>query len=159
MKQISKNSGFSLVEVLVGAAIIVVSVLAVMAVTEKSVAMSRRALHTLQASYLLEEGAEAMRILRDDAWSNVSTLSPSTDYYLEFSGGTWTVSTTPSLIGIFTRVINIENVNRDFTSGDIDAGGTDDPQAKLATLTISWQEGGETINKTLSFYVMDIFAS
>lgn len=145
------------VEIIVAISIIVVSVLAAIAVTQKSIYVSRQALHVSQASFLLEEGAEVTRILRDNAWSNISSLSAGTNYYPTFSG-TWTLSTTPSTIGIFTRIIAVTNVNRDTTSGDISTSGINDPGTKLITVTISWSESGQTMSKVLSFYIMDIFS-
>jgi len=147
-----------MVEVIVVISIIVVSVLAAMSVTEKSIYVSRQALRIEQASFLLEEGAESVRIIRDNAWSNISLLNAGTDYYLTFSAGTWSLSTTPSTIGIFTRKINVSNVNRNTSTDDIASSGADDPETKLITIAVSWTDGGDTINKTLSFYIMDIFS-
>lgn len=146
-----------MVEVIVAISIIVVSVLAAMTVTQKSISVSRQALHTSQASFLLEEGAEVARILRDNAWSNISSLSSGTNYYPVFSG-TWTLSTTSSTVGIFTRTITVTSVNRDNTTADIATTGTNDPGTKLITVTVSWNESGQTMSKTLSFYIMDIFS-
>jgi len=150
-------SGFMTVEVIVATAIIVISVLAAMTVTQKSISVSRQALHTSQASFLLEEGAEVVRILRDNAWSNVSSLNVGTNYYPTFSSS-WTLSTTPSTVGIFTRTVVVTNVNRDATTSDIAVSGTNDPGTKLITVTVSWSESGQTISKTLSFFIMDIFS-
>jgi len=149
------------VEILVAISIITASILAAMAVTQKSVYVSRQAFHTAQASFLLEEGAEAVRIVRDNAWSGISGLTAGGTYYLKFSGGTWITSTTLSdgVLGIFTRKVSVANVNRDNTSKDIvSSGGTLDAGTKLVTITVSWLEGGTLITKTLQFYIMNIFS-
>lgn len=146
------------VEVIVAIAIIVVAVLAAMTVTQKSVSVSRQSLHVSQANFLLEEGAEVVRVLRDNAWSNISGLTDGTSYYPTFSTGSWTLSTTLSTVGIFTRTITVASVNRDATSGDISVSGTNDPGTKLITVTVSWNEGGQVMSKTLSFYIMNIFS-
>ena len=151
------NRGFMMVEILVVASIMVVSILAAMAVAEKSVRVARQALHVTQAAYLLEEGAEAVRINRDNSWNNISTLTPATNYYPLFSGGTWTLSPTPGVVDIFTRTVTVASVSRDGSTGEISEEGTDDPGTKLITATVSWPEGGATVSKTLSFYIMDIF--
>src|SRR3989338_6008984 len=93
------NKGFLLVEVMVAVSIIAVSIMAVMAVAEKSVFLSRQALHGTEAAFLLEEGAEAVRVLRDNGWSNISALSPATAYYPLFSDGTWRLSSARSQVG------------------------------------------------------------
>ncbi len=148
-----------MVEVLVAAFIITISVLAAMAVTQKSITVSRQALQSTQAAFLLEEGVEAVRVLRDNAWSNISNLTEATDYYPLFSGGTWTLSSTPFSVGMFTRKVVVSDVNRDDTTGDISPSGTDDPGTKLVVVTVFWNEAGVMVSKTLSFYIMDIFSS
>jgi len=159
MKNFKKISGgFMMVEVIVAISIIVVSVLAAMSVTQKSIFVSRQALHVKEASFLLEEGAESVRIIRDNSWNNISALNVGTDYYIIFLGQTWTLSSTPSSVGIFTRKVNILNVNRNVSTDDIANLGTYDPGTKLTTITVSWVDGGETLSKTLSFYIMDIFS-
>lgn len=148
-----------MVEVLIAVSIITASILSAMAVAQKSIYVSRQAFHSTQASFLLEEGAEAVRVLRDNAWTNISSLTPNTNYYPTFSGGTWTLSLTPNTVGIFTRTATIATVNRDNTTKDISGTGTNDPGTKLVTVTVSWVEGGTTVTKTLQFYIMNIFSS
>lgn len=146
------------VEILVAVSIITASILAAMAVSQKSVYVSRQAFHATQAAFLLEEGAEAVRILRDNAWANISGLTAGSNYYPTFSGGTWTLSSTANTVGIFTRTVNMASVNRDDITKDISISGTNDPGTKLFTVTVSWAEGGITVIKTLQFYITDIFS-
>ncbi|MEK7081265.1 MAG: hypothetical protein AAB902_02670 [Patescibacteria group bacterium] len=158
MKKIFQKQGFMVIEVLIAVSIITVSILAAMAVSQKSVYVSRQAFHTTQAAFLLEEGAEAVRILRDNAWTNISSLTPNTNYYPTFSGNTWVLSPTANIVSIFTRTVSIANVNRDNATKDISITGTDDPGTKLVTVTASWPEGAVTVTKILRFYIMDIFS-
>ena len=146
------------IEVLIAVSIIAVSILVAMTVSQKSVYVSRQAFHATQAAFLLEEGAEAVRIQRDNAWTNISGLTADTDYYPTFSANTWTLSPTANMVGIFTRTVSIANVNRDNTTKDISTTGANDPGTKLITVTVSWPEGGTTITKTLQFYISDIFS-
>jgi len=158
MRKILKNQGFLLIEAIVASSIISISVIAAMQVSQKSIVVSRQAFHTAQAGFLLEEGAEAVRILRDNVWTNISGLTNGTSYYPTFSGSTWTLSTTPNTVGVFTRTVSIASVNRDNTTQDISSSGTNDPRTKLVTVTVSWAERGTTITKTLQFYITDIFS-
>ncbi len=151
-------TGFMTVEVLIGVSIITISILASMTVAQKSIYVSRQALHFSQANFLLEEGAEVIRIVRDDNWNNISSLVLDTDYYPSFSLDSWSLSLIPNTIGIFTRKINILNVKRDDATKDISTIGTEDDGTKLVVVTVSWIEGGTTITKTLSFYILDIFS-
>ncbi|MGH7250140.1 MAG: type IV pilus modification PilV family protein [Minisyncoccia bacterium] len=157
MKKNHQNKGIMIVEAMVAIAIITASILASMAVTQKSVYVSRQSFHTTQAAFLLEEGAEAVRIFRDNGWTNISSLTAGTNYYPTFSSGTWNLSATPNAVGIFTRTVSMANVNRDGTTQDISAAGTNDPGTKLVTVTVSWPEGGVTITKNLKLYIADIF--
>jgi Tfp pilus assembly protein PilV len=140
MKNIFQKKGFMVVEVLVAASIITISILAALAVAQKSISVSRQAFHTTQAAFLLEEGAENARIERDNTWDNVASLNSSEQ------------------IGIFTRTVIASSVTRDNITKDISSVGTDDPGTKLITVTVSWPEGGLTVSKTLRFYIMNIFS-
>ncbi len=163
MSRDSFERGFSLVEILVGSAIISTSLLAIIVVGGRSVVLSNRALHTYQASTLLEEGAESVRLVRDGAWSNISSLTAGTTYYPAFnsSTNTWTLSTTSSdgTVGQFTRSVVLSTVNRDSTTKDIvSSGGSSDTGTRLATVTVSWTESGVSVSKVLQFYISDIFS-
>lgn len=158
-KKISTHKkGSMMVEVLVAVAIITIAVLSATGVAQKSVSIARQSTHHLQAAVLLEEGAEAVRVMRDNAWTNISSLTAGTTYYPTFSGGTWTLSTTPNTVDNFTRTVVVSNVNRDSVSGDIvTSGGVLDTGTRLVTVTLNWNEGVNTQTKTLSFYITDLF--
>ena len=158
IKKDLKNEGFMMIEVIIVITIVIVTVLAAMSVTQKAIYVSNQSLHTAEASFLLEEGAEAVRTLRDGSWSNISSLTNGTTYYPTFSGS-WSLGTTTSSVGIFTRTVKITNVVRDATTANISSTGVNDPGTKLVTVTVSWDEGGNVLSKTLSYYLMDIFSS
>lgn len=151
------NKGSLMVEVIIVVSVIVASTLAALAVTQKSISLSRQSTNQAQAAFLLEEGAEGVRIIRDNAWSGISSSAVDTDYYLLFSSGTWTLSSSPSTVGIFTRKVVFSNAYRD-GSQDLASSGTSDDQARLVTITVDWLEGTKTMSKTLQFYIMDIFS-
>ncbi len=139
MKKQTTNKGFMAVEILIAVSIIVIFVLVAMTVAQKSIYISRQALHATQAAFLLEEGAENTRIIRDNNWEDLVALN------------------TSEQIGIFNRSVVVSEVSRNEITGDIGSGVVD-PRTKLITVTVSWPEGGQTISKTLQFYVADIFS-
>lgn len=151
-----KARGFLTLEIILATSIITAFVLISMSVASKTIAFSKRSFHNTQATFLLEEGAEAVRILRDNGWNNISGLSAGSVYYPTFSGNTWTLSATPSQVENFTRTVIMTNVNRD-ANKDIAVSGTDDPGTKFFTVSVSWSESGQTLSKTLKFYISDIF--
>lgn len=156
---LKKNTGFAMVEILVASSIIASAFLFAMATAQKSIQLSRQSLHQVQAAMLLEEGAEAVRVVRDNAWTNISSLSSGTNYYPTFSAGTWTLSTTANTVDVFTRKVTFSAVNRNLSTGDIaTSGGTTDNYTKEVTVTVSWSEGTRTVSRAMSFYILNIFS-
>ena len=158
------EKGFTLVEVLIACFIISVTTLALMSAASKGIELSSRALRQAQASMIAEEGVEAVKIIRDADWNTISSLSLDTDYYLSFYTGsnTWSLQTTPStnpatpIDDRFTRTIVFSAVYRD-SNDDIASSGTLDSGTKRVIVDTSWQSQGETISKSITFYVSDIF--
>jgi len=88
----------------------------------------------------------------------VGVASSGTNRVMTSSGGTWVLVTTPNTIDRFVRSVNVANVNRDASTGDIVSnGGTLDTGTRLITINISWSESGKTITKNLPFYISNIF--
>lgn len=157
----SKKRGFSLVEVLIACAIISASTFALVSASTQGLQLSREALRQTQANFLAEEGAEAVKSIRDDSWANISSLIVDTNYYLTFDTNTnkWSlVTTNPGPIdSLFTRTIILRAVNRD-ANDDIAASGTLDPNTKKIDINISWTSSNTTTSsKDLSLYISDIF--
>lgn len=158
-KYIKNKGGFLMLEALIGIFIISISVISATYAAQKSLVVSAQSLKNLQAAFLLEEGGSAVKILRNEDWANISSLSTGNNYYPTFTNGNWSLSATPSQIdGIFTRTVQVNNVNRDSGTGNIvTSGGVLDAGTKLVSITVSWQYGASTFSKNLSFYLMNIF--
>lgn len=160
MKNNFKKRGFTIIEVIVASAIITVSMLSVMSVATKGIEFSNLALRQTEANFLLEEGAEAVKIIRDTNWSNISGLTVGTNYYLSYDNNSniWSLGTTPNTVdSIFSRAIVFSSVYRD-GNDDIADSGTEDTRARKATISVSWASNGQSYSKDLSFYVLDIFS-
>lgn len=160
-----------MVEMMIAVSIISILVLVVMSVASKSITVSRQALHVSQANFLLEEGAEVVRIFRDNnSWSSGTNFTNMfynfAVRYIPSSISSWTTSlpymSFGNLVGIFTRTVRADPVSRDNITNDIVANGASnssvDSGTKLMTITVSWPEGEITVTKTLKFYIMDIFS-
>lgn len=157
-KYFKHNKGFSLIEVLIASSVLSILSMVIMSATSKGINLSNQALNQVQAAYLLEEGSESVKIIRDNAWVNISGLNDNTNYYLDFNtnSNTWSLSTTPSTIdSFFTRTVVFSQVYRD-GSDDIASAGTLDTGTKKVTLSVSWGAGGSNV-KSLSFYISNIF--
>lgn len=151
------SSGFALIEIIIAAAIISASVFSLLSVGQKSVELSRRALAKVQASFLLEEGAEAVKIVRSDGWETVEAFADNTLYYPTFSSSIWSLSATPNTVGNFTRTVTFESAYRD-ANDDLAESGTADAGTRKATVSVSWPESGGTEEESLVFYIADIFS-
>jgi len=171
MKKLNSKilSGFTLVEVVIACSIISIVLFALLSVAEKGLKLSTLALKQAQASYILEEGAEAVKSIRDASWTNISSLSNGTTYYLYYNitNNVWTLNTsttapsgyTPDtpIDDTFTRTIVFSPVYRNSSTDDIASSGDLDVRTKKVTVTVSWPYFGATASKDLSFYLIDIF--
>lgn len=101
--------------------------------------------HT-QAEALAQEGFEAVRSIRDNAW-NTNTFTTSS---VSISGDKWVFDgeATTETIGKYTRTISFENVCRD-GSDDITfcPGSYTDLHTKLATVKVSWSPRIGVVNE------------
>src|SRR3989344_6985907 len=147
-----KTKGFAIVELLVVSFIISVAFFAITGASQRSLSLSIKALQMTQASFVLEEGVEAIKTIRDTDWTNITSLTYDTPYYLSFSNGIWILSTTPSTGGSFTRTVQFKQVYRDGSDRIADTG-TPDNKTYLVDVIVSWSSAGVTVSKNISFYI------
>lgn len=165
MKQartVNALSGLGAIEVLVGVAIITVALLGTVTVYDRFIIKALRSVREVQAGYLLAEGVEAVRSLRDSGWaSSISPLALGVPYYLTFSGSAWQTTLTPVALidGAFERTVTLEGVLRDDVSKDIAASGTNDPDTRKLTVTLSWRTENATTTRELSTYISNLFGT
>jgi hypothetical protein len=119
----------------------------------------------VKSIYLLEEGVEASRYLRDKGWTaNILPLSTTTQYYLYFSTlngtGTWQTTTTAQLYdGIFSRKVTFGQVYRNNTTSNISTtstGSTIDPNTRKITVQVSWSDPVGSSTKSISAYLTNL---
>ncbi|TSC67796.1 MAG: Uncharacterized protein G01um101472_305 [Parcubacteria group bacterium Gr01-1014_72] len=151
-------AGFSLLEVVIGTAITLFSIIGIAAAYNMYLATSVRATVLIQETYLLEEGVEAVRLMRDFGWTaNISALTPGTPYYFEWNGTRFVASVTNTLIdGVFERRFVLDNVYRD-ANDSIAPSGTLDPNTKRVTVSVAREGPNGTVTKSLSTYLTNLF--
>ncbi len=151
------NKGFFLIEVVVAASIISVVLILLLGSIQDSVEVSQRSLERTQSSYILEEGAEAVKAIRDAAWTNISGLTSGTTYYLSFNGTAWSLNTsTPDTLGAFSRRVVFADVYRDSNDDITTSGGTIDAGTKKVTITTNWTAPSGSKTESLDFYIANI---
>ena len=161
------TKGISLIEVVIGSAVISTVLLAVGAVAQYSVNVSNLSTERLQTVFLASEGMEAFKIMRDSSWTtNISPLAPSATYYLKLVNAgrgyykyiaTTTVQT--PIDGRFTRTFTIEDVLRDFND-DIASSGVVDVDARKVNFTVSWTSvKNQLFDENISAYVFNLYSN
>ncbi|MEP7167123.1 MAG: hypothetical protein ABI758_04060 [Candidatus Woesebacteria bacterium] len=139
---VKRPNGFSILEVLLAAAVFVMfGSGVVIAIIQGYNANRLGAEYTIATEYA-SEGLEAARSIRNQAYSNlVNTLGTG---LVRNGSGVWTFSGSNNTLTVgknYTRTIKVENVNRDDIppAGNIvSVGGTLDPDTKKITSTVSW---------------------
>jgi len=152
--------GFGLVEMLIGAAILSVSLLGISNFFQTTLRASSTTKSAIQGDYLLEEGIEATKIFRDLSYTNnFIKMSTTTDYYFTWSGTNWATTTMNTFIdGRFERKLRLADVVRD-GNGDIAQVGTYDPDIKLVTVSVAWSDPVGTTTRSIQTYITNIFGN
>ena len=152
------NRGIALVEVVVGTALLFLALTGLVTAYNVFIRAGAATLNTLQATYILEEGVEAVTSIRDFGWtSNIASLNSGVDYYLSWNGSRFVATTTVSKIdNVYSRYFTLANVNRD--SGDnISSSGSSDSGTRKLSVTVSWQNAATTTVRSISTYITNLF--
>lgn len=157
------KKGVSLIEVVIAVGIISMATMYVAQAYGGFVTASAGNVAKVQATFLLDEGVEALKTMRGEKWSNIASTTDYVPYYLIWSTDKWRATTTPQIIdNVFYRTIVFESVNRDVLSYNILAATTSgvlDTGTKKATLQVSWWEKGATTTRSLTMYVFNLFSN
>ncbi len=152
--------GFSLIEIIIGTAMLTAILVSVSSYYKKVLDVSQNTTRHIQSGYLLEEGFESAKLLRDLGWtSKVATLSTTTTYYFYWNGTQWTATTTAQTVeNVFTRSFVVRDVKRD-GSDNIATAGTYDSGTKKFIISVAWAKkgGGGVATDTAETYVTNLF--
>jgi len=149
-----KNKGIGMIEILIVAAVIIISLSALLGVISYSLKVSNLIKKTGQANNLAQEAMEGVRNFRDGTdWDTdglkdyvpVSATS-SLPYRLELNNNSspakWTLTTGTESIDSFTRAIIFEKVSRDNEKNieEIYNSDNDDPNTRKVIITVMWED-------------------
>lgn len=152
------SKGFGLIEIIIGSAILTLSLIAISTYFQKTLQLNQDSGKLVKASFLLEEGIEVTKFFRDTSWVNISGLTAGSSYFLLFDGVKWaTTSSNVFVDGIFERKLVIDNVFRDTNDDIASGGGTLDANTKKATVSVAWSGRTGTTTKSISTYLTNIF--
>ncbi len=151
------SKGSSLAEVLVAGAIILIVLTGLYATHTFFVTQTQTNTQKIKVSFLLEEGVEAVKTMRDLGWTNISGLTANQPYYLTFTGGRWSTTTTATRIdNVYYRSFVVQNVNRASDDDITTTGGSSDAGTRKLTVTVSWPDRGATTTRSISTYIANI---
>lgn len=144
--------GVSMVEVLFGVSIVGLLVVVISHSLSLYFTASSEALTRTQALYLAEEGQEILRYLRDADWTDISSLTNDTPYYLNVTDTTLAITSTPEVVdGTFLRRFEVSEVRRDSSTDDIvTSGGSVDSDARYVTFSVGWNNATVTVPALLT---------
>lgn len=155
----TNSRGMSILEILIGCTIITIGILALINTYGVYVNYSLSHDQKVEATFLLEEGIEAVSLLRDQDWGDyITPLSTSATTSIAWNGSAWRATTTPERVdGIYLREIRMDQVKR--TNGVIDTSGsgTVDTDSKLVTVYVSYRQGNATTTISMSKYLVNIY--
>jgi hypothetical protein len=154
------TKGFSLFEIVIGSAIMSLSVLGIFIAISSALGNGLATTDKVQAVLYAEEGLEALRHIRDIGWANIGDPADGTVYYLSTTTTAWATSSspTPLLDGIFDRTVTILDVYRRDSDDDIVPSGdpapkTIDPNTRKIVSSVSF--GSEQV--VLTSYLANLF--
>ena len=159
MKSNKFIKGISLIEVIIASSIISLSMIYIANVYGNFLKLSLENTDKVQAVFLLDEGVETIKTMRNYAWSTVASSTAGTSYYLVWQNGRWQSTTTPSVIdNKFIRKFTVADVYRDASTLNIvNSGGVLNTDSKLVSFDVSWNYKGATSSKQTSFYIFNIY--
>ncbi|MBX4210883.1 hypothetical protein KW783_02850 [Candidatus Parcubacteria bacterium] len=154
--RVQYKKGMGLVEILVAASIILLFLVAIITANNIYIKAGFGNTRKIQAGFLLEEGVEALRVMRDKGWAAFSSITPDTTYYLAYSAGTWDKTSTNTYIdSLFERSFVISCVTRD-SSDKINTSVTtcpgNDSNTKQVTVSVAWHDQTGTTTRSITTY-------
>ena len=125
----------------------------------KALEVSQETTHHIQAGFLLEEGIEAVKSLRDDGWtSNIIPLNAGTAYYLTWNGSKWAATTTSAQIeNTFWRTATFSTVSRDGNDDIVASGGVNDPGTRKVRIDVTWDKKTASTTESIETYITNLF--
>ncbi|MEI6480372.1 MAG: type II secretion system protein [bacterium] len=155
---ISKKHGFSLVEILVAASIMLIVAGAITSAFSKYILIARRNTNSVKAIYLLDEGVEIVKIMRDMSWKqNIEPIQNDSPFRVDRK--TYSTTDSAELIGgIFDRTFVFSEICRN-GNGDISEcpSETVATDTRKITVNVTWNDGNGTNTKTLSTNISNLF--
>lgn len=147
------NKGIVLTEVVVVVSILLLIITSLIFANVTYLKTSSYILKSTEATFLAQEGIEAVKYIRSSGWENITGLSTGDKHYLSYATTTgWSATSTPEFVGVFSRSFSLEKGYRD-SDQDIATSGTEDPNTRKLTVSVVWNGVTGTSTKEISTYI------
>lgn len=160
------NRGISVIELLVGAGILTLSLSALLGFLAFTLTTTSFLKQQAEATALAEEALEALRSFRDgtgwndddpqDEYDGLGRVQTDVPYHVALSEDVaprWQLLLGTETIALFSRTVTFENVQRDANDDIVASLGVEDPDTKKVTVTVSWTAKTRAHNVTVVTYL------
>jgi len=152
-----QKKGFGLIEAVIGVSIVLVSLLSTISAYNFFLKIAQKNTKIIKAEFLLNEGVEAVRSIRDLSWIDFVNMNNDTDCYLSFVDGFWQSSSNNIFIDdVFERKFIITDIYRD-ENDNIASSGTLYPNTKGVKVLVSWNNSEATTTKSMDIILTNLF--
>ncbi|MEI7777604.1 MAG: hypothetical protein WCI52_03280 [bacterium] len=157
------TKGFTILEVIIGASIMLLITTGILSSYVLYLQASGSNMESIQSAFILEEGVEGMRSIRDAGWTaNIVPLTTGETYYLSWNSGLsiWQTTTTATSTDGFVRKIILYPAYRDSNSNLVSSstpGAIVDVGTRQMNISTTWSYNGSLNTKTIVTYISNIF--
>jgi Tfp pilus assembly protein PilE len=155
------SKGISVLEIVIGTAIILILTTAIAGAWRSYIKMTRLANEKNQAAILTEEASEILQFLRDDSWTaKILPLSLNTTYYLVWNGTAYVSTTTASVIqSIYKRTVTFSSVARNAQDTITTSGGTTDVNTRKVTILVTTSETPPEVRVQTEMLIHNVYGN
>jgi type II secretory pathway pseudopilin PulG len=149
------QEGISVVEILITAAVIGLALTSLITAGNFALKISTQLKKNIIATNLAAEVIEATKAVKQESWSNISSLALSVPYHPTKTGSPqkWTLTPNSETIDGFLRQVILTPVYRDSNDNIVTSGGILDENTKKIVAVVSWSERGKNYETNLTVYL------
>jgi len=154
--------GFSILEIVVGIAVISMAMFGFMIGARNMLRISNNTGFETQSSFLLEGGIESLRAIRDEDWTLLDGVARDTWLYIDNDLALIENWISPVPAGIlpagFSRRFKAFDVMRDANDDIVESGGVLDTETLRFVVEVSWKNAGSIdITRSAETYLTNFF--
>jgi type II secretory pathway pseudopilin PulG len=136
LRLFKRRDGFSVVEIILAAAIFLIFSSGAIFVVLQGMDSNRLGEEEAVANQFASEGIEAAKSIKNQGFANL--INTSATGATRSGSGVWTLSGSSNVLNKYTRSISISDVQRDGNGNIVASSGTIDPLTKKITSAVTW---------------------